>query len=256
MTCCANCSGTAIPALTRTRPRAVGRTAAALLRRPPGRNHRGRRRPVCYYGAVDRCQGGRESRPGLRAPGTRGRRGDRLRPLRRFPGATPQRYLFDGGGRLNRACRSPRLARWRQAFERSPAKARLVSWGGIRVPGLGSRQRLGSFPWYLPGFLRPGWRTGLRLIPSRRVSLRRCVGSRNRPLAALAPGGQRSFPAAGIPGGGFAGADFLARWETSWPPGPAGVRAPPSRRWHLTAGKGPAVPRLLGSGCLPVTDHV
>jgi hypothetical protein len=41
--------------------------------------------------------------------------------------------------------------------------------------------------------------SGLRLPLSRLVSLRRFVGSRNRPLAALARAGQKSFPAAGHP---------------------------------------------------------
>ena len=42
--------------------------------------------------------------------------------------------------------------------------------------------------------------------------------------------------------------------KTSWPPGPPGVRAPPPRRCHLTAGKGTAVPRPPpGRPTLPVT---
>ena len=52
------------------------------------------------------------------------------------------------------------------------------------------------------------------------AKLHRCVGARNRPLAALAPGGHRSFPARGrIPSAGVAGAVRPgARGETSWPP--------------------------------------
>jgi hypothetical protein len=53
------------------------------------------------------------------------------------------------------------------------------------------------------------------------VSVRRGAGSRNRPLAALATGGQRSFPqGAGFRGAGCAGAPFSSpAWKTSWPPG-------------------------------------
>ncbi len=47
---------------------------------------------------------------------------------------------------------------------------------------------------------------GRRLSLSGLVSLRHFVGLRNRALAPLAPGGHRSFPAAGLNGAGFAGA--------------------------------------------------
>ena len=63
------------------------------------------------------------------------------------------------------------------------------------------------------------------------VSLRRFLGSRNRALAALAPGGQRSFPMQRAPAPGpAAGAAFfrVPAGKTSWPPGPPGLRAPSS----------------------------
>lgn len=59
---------------------------------------------------------------------------------------------------------------------------------------------------------------GLGGVPSGVVSLRRYVGSRNRPLASLAPGGQRSFPrAAGVPGVGFADAVLVPAGENIFP---------------------------------------
>jgi len=63
-----------------------------------------------------------------------------------------------------------------------------------------------------PRGIRAGgwWRPGLRLSLSRLVSLRHCVGSRNRPLAALARAGQRSFPAAGLALGPASPALFLS----------------------------------------------
>ncbi len=65
------------------------------------------------------------------------------------------------------------------------------------------------------------------------VRLRRGVGCRNRPFAALTPGGQRSFPE-------FAG---FARWETSCPPGSAGVRNRFRRgAYGPTTGKASAIP--------------
>ena len=56
------------------------------------------------------------------------------------------------------------------------------------------------------------------LIPGL-VSLRRCLGSRNRAFAALTRAGHRSFPGRGQTGSGtgFAGAPSCpGRWETSW----------------------------------------
>jgi hypothetical protein len=48
---------------------------------------------------------------------------------------------------------------------------------------------------------------------SRQVILRRCVGSRNRLLASLALGGQRSFPlVAGVDGAGFAAVAGWCPW--------------------------------------------
>jgi hypothetical protein len=78
------------------------------------------------------------------------------------------------------------------------------------------------------------------------VNLRRCVGSRNRPLAALTPGlARRSFPAAGVPlGAGCAGAVLLlCPLGTSWPARAGPRDGPlPARLWHLTAGKDPQSP--------------
>ena len=68
-------------------------------------------------------------------------------------------------------------------------------------------------------------------VPPGRVSLRRCGGSRNRPLAALARGGRDLFLfAGGFRGAGFADAVLLPAGKHLSRLGPAGVRAPSSRR--------------------------
>ena len=58
-------------------------------------------------------------------------------------------------------------------------------------------------------------------VPPGFVRVRRCADSRNRPLAALAPAGQRSFPPrrAALRGAGCAGAAFVPAAKTSCPPG-------------------------------------
>ncbi len=99
------------------------------------------------------------------------------------------------------------------------------------------------------------WRRGLRLSLSRLVSLRRLAGSRNRPLAALAPGRPEIFPGRGPPllGAGFAGAvlPFWARGKHLGRPGPAGVTGPCLRGAGSDCREGPAVPRPATRAAIP-----
>jgi hypothetical protein len=101
--------------------------------------------------------------------------------------------------------------------------------------------------------VRRWWAPACGVILSGLVSLRRAGRSRNRPLAALARTGHRSFPGRGLTrlDAGCAGADFLScprenilaartsRYD---------VPRPYARRCRVTAGKGPAVPGRHQSG--------
>jgi single-stranded DNA-binding protein len=88
------------------------------------------------------------------------------------------------------------------------------------------------------------------------VSVRRGAGSRNRPLAALATGGQRSFPR----GRGHSGCRlrrrsfFFARLENILAARPAGMTGPGAAALPPDRREGPAVPRPPpGRPTLPVT---
>ena len=90
-----------------------------------------------------------------------------------------------------------------QAFQQSQW-AGLVSRGGPPSPGTAIAGW--GFPLVQRVLVRPRWCLDCGLSLPGLVSLRRYVGSRNRPLAALATGGHRSFPGRGPGGAGFAGA--------------------------------------------------
>jgi len=110
VTCRANCSGAAAPALTSTRARAAGRTAGAPLRRPPGRNHRTTPTMSVMLSSRQAAKAGVEA---VRERGHRVRAGrrDRLRQAVNTvpdapPGATPAVSAWRRG-RPNRACHYP-----------------------------------------------------------------------------------------------------------------------------------------------------
>ena len=146
----------------------------------------------------------------------------------------------------------------------SPGPMQRSGTGPLRVHGrpLDQRPATKTPGSALPGAPDPGavhqWRPGPAVSPlSRLASLRRCLGSRNRALAALTRGGPEIFPRPrpGPWGTGFAGALFsLAAGKHLGRPGHpvAGPLRP--RRGHLTAGKGTAVPGPPpGRPALPVT---
>ena len=97
-------------------------------------------------------------------------------------------------------------------------------------PLMGLAQATRVCPVPLPVWLSDSGGKGIQVcavVPPGWVSLRRCVGYRNRPLAALARAATDLLPVRGsVAGAGFAGAAVVPAGRTSWLPGPAGDAGP------------------------------
>ncbi len=136
-----------------------------------------------------------------------------------------------------RACGPSRLVLARSGFQWAPASSGPVGLGECcRSVWPGDCGRFPVCPCARRARSGRGWRSDCGSSLPGLVSLRRYVGSRNRPLAALATGAQRSFLGRGQVGAGFAGAAFsspagkhLGR-PADRHAGPSCAALPPDRR--------------------------